>query len=125
MQHKILIVDDETNIRTAIKEFFTSRGFEVHCASEKKEACELLDAHCYEAVLLDLCLTGSDDRTGLELVDYVRDRSATTWILLLTAYGSEETKLEARKRGVDLFLNKPQRLSHIEMLLRGLLAQAA
>lgn len=125
MKPLILCVDNEPNILFPLQEYFTLQGYEVHCAESKEAAYALIAQTSYDAVLLDLCLTSGEDFTGLELVEHIRQRWPFTWVLMLSAYGSEETMAEARAHGVDHYLIKPLRLSSIERLLRGLLQQAA
>jgi DNA-binding response OmpR family regulator len=120
-QCSILIVDDEESTLLAMTEYFTSRGFAVDSAREVREAEMLAGAKSYVAVITDLQLTASHDRQGLELITYVRQRWPSVCIILLTAHGSPQVEAEARRRGVDAFLVKPQPLSAVEHTMRGLL----
>ena len=60
-------------------------------------------------------------REGLDLLPYVRSTSPSTRTLLLTAYGSAELEVEARRRGADAVLRKPKPLAEIAQLLSALL----
>jgi DNA-binding response OmpR family regulator len=121
-QRSILIVDDEESTLFAMTEYFTSRGFVVDGAREVREAEMLAVANPYAAVITDLQLTTSHDRQGLDLITYVRQQRPSVCIILLTAHGSPQVEAEARRRGVDAFLVKPQPLSAVEQIMRGLLA---
>ncbi|MEA2600717.1 MAG: hypothetical protein QOF89_1709 [Acidobacteriota bacterium] len=113
MSARILVVDDEESILSAIREYFGPLGYEVDCARELEEAEALLAHVRYALLIADLRLTGSQSAEGLELVRFARERSPWTRIILLTGYGSVEVETEALGRGVDAFLQKPQPLAHL------------
>jgi DNA-binding NtrC family response regulator len=117
MPERILVVDDEDSILFAIKEYFTTHGYEVDCAREFEEAEALLANVCYSVVIADLRLTGINGVEGLELVGYVKERCPWTRIIILTAYGSREVEQEALKRGVDAFLRKPKPLPQLAQIV--------
>jgi two-component system response regulator RegA len=120
MEHAILIIDDEPPIRFALRRYFTSRGWAVDTAATPEEAEELVDGGPYEAAVVDLRLGAGI--VGLDVVDSIRSRSPATRLVMLTAYGSREMEVEAKKRGVHAFLNKPKPLSKIAEVLEELLA---
>jgi DNA-binding NtrC family response regulator len=113
MSARILVVDDEEPILSAIREYFGPLGYEVDCARELEEAEALLAHVRYALMIADLRLTGSQSAEGLELLRFVRERSPWTRTILLTGYGSLEVEIEALGRGVDAFLQKPQPLSYL------------
>ena len=121
---RILIVDDEEPILFAMRAYFTRRGYAVDCAREQGEAEALLAGGEYAVVIADLRLTGTHGAEGLEILGLVRERWPRTRTVLLTAYGSADLELEARRRGADAFLHKPKPLADVEKLVAGLLAQA-
>lgn len=122
MNLKLLIVEDEAAILTALASFFTSQRYDVDTASEQAAAEALLASRRYDAVLADLRLGGSDSTQGLALVSFVRQTCPQTKVLLLTAYGSPEIEEEARRRGADAFLHKPLPLATIAAKVRALIA---
>jgi two-component system response regulator PilR (NtrC family) len=115
------LVDDDEAISFAMQRYFTARGFEVECACELEEAVALLANHTYAAMIADLRLTGVHGVEGLELVARARQSSTSTRTILLTAYGTAELEQEARRRGVDAVLKKPQPLPALAELLMHLL----
>ena len=125
MGTRMLIVDDEEPILFAMRAYFTKRGYAVDCAREREEAEALLAAGEYAVVIADLRLTGTHGAEGLEILGFVRRRWPRTRLVLLTAYGSSELELEARRRGADAFLHKPKSLPDVERLVAGLLAAEA
>lgn len=121
MHPSILIVDDEEPIRLAFVEYFGALGFHVDDARELEEAEALLSNVHYDVVIADLRLTGIYGSEGLQIVGFLRERSPSVRIILLTAYGSEAIEAEARRLGVDVFLHKPQPLAEIARIVREVL----
>lgn len=115
--HRILIIDDEEPILFAMKEYFTTFGYEVDCAQEMEEAEAMLANIRYSVVIVDLRLTGSHGAEGLEIVGDVCEMCPWAYVVLLTAYGSPEVEGEARRRGVHAFLNKPQPLTEVARII--------
>lgn len=114
---RILVVDDEEAIRFAVGEFFSTAGYLVDVACELADALALLDRTRYAVVIADLRLSEPAGTEGLDVVSYVRERSPSTRIIVFTAYGSPAVEREARRRGVDAFLQKPQPLPEIERIV--------
>lgn len=123
MNRKLLIVDDEEAILFSLKIGFAKFGFDVDCAEESEEAEALLAHNIYLAVIADLNLTGTQVMEGLEFVRYAREISPTTRILIMTAFGTQEVKTEALKRGADKFLHKPQSLSAVTQIVMEMLGE--
>jgi CheY-like chemotaxis protein len=122
---RMLVIDDEEPILFAAREYFSSLGFEVDCATELEEAQALLAHVEYAIVIADLRLTGIYGTEGLAVVRDVRERCPQTRILLLTAYGSPAVEEEARRLGVDGFLQKPKPLPDVAQIVFGLLGRPA
>ena len=116
---RMLVVDDEPPIVIAIGQYFENLGFEVDVTGELEEAQALIACRDYSVVLTDLHLRKITGLEGLELLTYTRRKSPSTFIILLTAYGSPEIEEQARRLGVDAFLHKPQPLAEVaEIVLR-------
>jgi ActR/RegA family two-component response regulator len=122
---RMLVIDDEEPILFAAREYFEALGFLVDCATELEEAEALLSHVVYAIVIADLRLTGIYGTEGLALVRHVRERCPKTRILLLTAYGSAAVEEEARRLGVDGFLQKPKPLPDVAQIVFGLLGKTA
>jgi len=118
---RLLIVDDEEPILAAMREYFSACGFEVDCAREQADAEGRLRGATYGAVIADLRLGGSAGVEGLEVLAAARRHSPSTRTILLSAYGSPQVEREARRRGADAFLPKPQPLAEVARLVRELL----
>ena len=122
---RVLIVDDEEPVLLMAAEYFQLHGCEVDGARELEEAQALLSYKRYDLVIADLRLTGFGGVEGLTLIDDIRERAPWTRIILWTAYGTSEVELEARRRGVDAFLLKPQPLPRVVQIGFGLLGLEA
>lgn len=114
---RILLVDDEQSIRFALGRYLEAAGYRVDAASEREEAEALVTTYEYFCVILDLRLSAVGLTDGLDLTTFVRSRNPRARILLLTAYGSAPIEKEARERGVDAMLPKPQPLDRLRELL--------
>jgi ActR/RegA family two-component response regulator len=120
---RILIVDDEESILFAMGDYFTVRGYTVDCARDRDEALALLAARAYGVVIVDLRLSMTRDDEGLDVIGHVHDHHPPTRTILLTAYWSPAIELEARRRGLDEVLLKPQPLGEIARVVERLLAR--
>lgn len=122
---RMLVIDDEEPILFAAREYFEALGFAVDCATELEEAEALLSHLRYAIVIADLRLTGIYGTEGLAIVRHVRERCPQTRILILTAYGSQAVEEEARRLGVDGFLQKPKPLPDVAQIVFALLGKSA
>jgi two-component system cell cycle response regulator len=115
---RILLVDDEENIRETMADIVRENNYIVDTASSVEKALELIAKYTYNVVVSDLKM---GNRQGLELVDPVHERNPGTGFLLMTGQGTMETALEAIKKGVNEYLLKPLQpadlLHKLEVLL--------
>lgn len=125
MKPRLLVVDDEEPILSAIRDYFEAQGYEVDCARELEEAEALLSHIRYALLIADLRLTGVHGNEGLELIRFACDRSPWTRTIVLTGYGSTEIETEAIGRGVDAFLQKPQPLAQLVAIADSLTGRSA
>jgi DNA-binding response OmpR family regulator len=120
---KVLLVDDEPSLLFAIRDFLTSEGFEVECATEREEAQALLLNVTFDVAVTDLRLTPLDSVEGLQLASFIRERVLPTRVIVLTAVASPEAEAEARRIGVDAYLRKPASLRCLANMIRGNVAE--
>ena len=112
---RILVVEDNDTLRRGIARALRDAGMELREAKSAEAAQALLadpDVEPFDVVLSDLRLPGAD---GLEVLRAARQRDARTSVVLLTAYGSIETAVEAMREGAFDFLQKPLDLEQIEV----------
>lgn len=117
----ILIVDDEEAICFSMQEYFSHHGFQVDTAHEADEAERLIEKTDYDVIIQDLRLGHRRSAEGLEVVEFAHRRSPKTRIVVLTAYGSAENEIEAKRLGADAFLTKPQPLSQLAQVVSNLI----
>lgn len=102
---RILIVDDEPNIRTGLMKGLRGEAAFVEEAQNAEEALAKFEQTGHEIVITDLRLPGKFD--GLELVTQIHERRPETHTIVITAHGTVETAVEAMRRGAFDFVTKP------------------
>jgi DNA-binding response OmpR family regulator len=100
----ILIVDDEKNIRLTLSQALETLGAEIDTAANGEEALTKLKEEEFGLILLDIRMPGMD---GMEVLRRVRDIRPDIRIIMITAYGTIESAVEAMKLGAVDFLQKP------------------
>jgi len=113
---RILIVDDEDNIRSALVRWFEIRGFRADSARDGVEAVEKCRANRYDIITMDLEMPRMN---GAAAIDLIREKDPDVPILILTGYGADPGT--TRVNGLTRLLYKPLRLSEIEEEVRNLL----
>jgi DNA-binding NtrC family response regulator len=116
---RILVVDDEPLIRETLAEFLMSEGFVVDACASAEEALERAGEREYDIALCDVQLPGLD---GLELLERLIKISPRTFVLLITAYATVESAVEAFQRGAHDYLMKPILLDEVLGKIRRMLA---
>ncbi|HSM34995.1 MAG TPA: sigma-54 dependent transcriptional regulator [Longimicrobiales bacterium] len=104
MKPKILVVDDEASILNTLQILLKGEGFEVHTASTAGAGLELLDDVGPDLVLSDIRMPG---KSGLELLDEVRERDGEIPVILMTAQASLQSAVQAVNQGAYYYLQKP------------------
>jgi len=117
---RILIVDDEENIREVLSRALRAQRHAVDAAADGDRASELIAQNEYDLVITDLKMPG---RSGLALLDFIKENTHDTAVFILTAFGSVENAVEAMKRGADDYLTKPFRLEEVEIKIDRLLKE--
>lgn len=105
MSKRILIIDDEENIRRVTRLTLQAAGYEVGEAGDGESGLKLFgDGSNWDAVLLDQRMPGMD---GLETIQHINERDATARVIMATAYASIELAVDAMKLGASDFVRKP------------------
>lgn len=119
MATRILVVDDESTIRTLIEYNLTQEGFQVDTAEDGDGALQMAQTTNYDLILLDLMLPGKD---GLTVTKTLRQEKIATPIIMLTAKDSETDKIVGLELGADDYVTKPfsvkELLARIHAVLR-------
>jgi len=114
MNPTLLIVDDEKHTREGIRASLED-NFEVYVAADIQGALNVLEADKVDLMVTDLRL-GADD--GMKLIDFALGMPHPPICIMMTAYGSVDTAVEAMKHGAYDFVTKPINLDKLEMLIR-------
>ena len=101
---RILVVDDEADIRESLETLLCLEGYTVELAQNGAEGLRRADAGSYDMILLDLMMP---DRSGMEVLHDIRERDTETPIFMITAYGSVEVAVTALKNGANDYFSKP------------------
>jgi two-component system response regulator AtoC len=112
---RVLVVDDEENLRLVLRTMLRKHHYEVECASDAREALEKLDAFGPDFVLADVRMPGM---TGLELCAELKARSSLAVVVLMSAFGSVDLAIEAMKAGAYDYVSKPFKQDEILLALR-------
>ena len=101
---RVLIVDDEPQLRRALRRFLEGHGFEVKEAEDGRSALVSVHAYKPDVILLDLMLP---DMSGVQVCADLRRSEADVPIIVLSVLGDERTKVDALDQGADDYLTKP------------------
>jgi len=112
IKYHILVVDDDDRIRELVKEYLKENGFSVSTGSSAEEAKIKLGYFKFDLIILDVMMPGQD---GFELTKEIKKKSSVP-IILLTAKGEVENRIQGLEIGADDYLGKP--FEPKELLLR-------
>jgi DNA-binding NtrC family response regulator len=112
---RILVVDDEENVRLLFSRVLQKEGYEVECASSGTEAIEKLANNCFDLVVTDLKMNGVD---GLDVVRKGKTVNQTMPFILISGYGTSQTAGTAAREGADMFLMKPIEISELKLAVK-------
>jgi DNA-binding NtrC family response regulator len=101
---RILVVDDEADIRESLETLLSLEGYLVELAVDGGDCLRKLDKSSYDLVLLDLMMP---DRSGMDVLRELRQKDNETPVIMLTAYGSVEVAVNALKAGANDYFSKP------------------
>ena len=104
MTYKILVVDDENTLRHFLRLHLQEQGYQVTEAADGNTAMKLIDENDFDVALVDLHLT---DMHGLDIMRYLRQVAPKTSVIILTAYASVDSAIEALRQEAHDYLTKP------------------
>jgi two-component system response regulator (stage 0 sporulation protein F) len=111
---KLLIVDDESDIREFARNFFVKRKIEVSVASGGRQALDLVTKESPNLILLDVRM---EEMTGIEVLRELRKRNPPIKVIMVSGVEDEETIKEANALGVIGYIHKPFILEELEKIV--------
>ena len=122
MSTKILVVDDELIMRESLGDWLDRDGHEVATAVSGEEALKKIKTSHFDILLVDLKMEGM---SGLEVLKEVKERDPDAAVVMITAYGSISTAIEAMKKGAYDYLLKPFDPNELGLVVDKIIAQQA
>lgn len=116
----ILIVDDEESVRDSLYNWFIEDGYDVECAENAKRALVLLESREFDIVLADIKMPGMD---GMEMHKRIRALNKDTIVIIMTAFASVDTAVQALKDGAYDYVTKPFDPDDLSHLIRNAATQ--
>ena len=118
MKSRILVVDDEESIREFLEIMLKKEGYEVTLAEDGQKAKDLLTKKTFDMIISDLQMPHV---TGIELLKHVKETYPDTVFMLITAFGTTETAVEAMKMGAYDYLTEPFKIDEVRMNIQNAL----
>jgi CheY-like chemotaxis protein len=119
--YKILVVDDDKDMRENIVEILSVDDFEVSAAESGEEALEQVKGSSFDLVLLDLLMPGI---SGMEVLPLLKRESPSTQVIMVTAFSTIDNAVEAMRKGADDYITKPFKIDELRMTVKKCQEQA-
>ena len=116
----MLIVDDEPSVRDSLKQWFLPDGYRVETAAEATEALDKMRHSSFDIALLDIKMPGMD---GIELQQRLKEIDGQLTIIIMTAYATVDTAVQALKQGAYDYITKPVDPDDLSRLIRNAIVQ--
>jgi two-component system response regulator PilR (NtrC family) len=111
---RILVVDDERSMQEFLEIFFRREGFDVTTAGDVETALLAIEADDFDVVISDVQMP---ERNGLEVLRGVKEVSADTVVIMITAYANTETAIAAMKEGAYDYITKPFKVDELRLVV--------
>jgi two-component system response regulator HydG len=115
MKEKILVVDDERSHRTMLKAVLTKEGYDIAEADDGVSAIKAVENDSFDLILMDIRMTDLD---GIEAMREIKRTSPSIPVIMMTAYASIKTAVEALKSGAYDYLTKPLDVEELKILIQ-------
>ena len=112
MKPRILVVDDEESIREFLDIMLRKEGYDVTCVEDGQKAIDILAKKSFDMVISDLQMPNV---TGMELLAHVKQNYPDLMFMMITAFGTTETAVEAMKQGAYDYVTKPFKLDEVRI----------
>lgn len=113
----ILLVDDESDIRSLLRDILEDEGYHVWEAAHSMQAEHLLGQHSFDLVILDIWLENSE-KDGVELLEHIKKQQADLAVLMISGHGNIETAVQTTRLGAYDFIEKPFKTERLLLSVR-------
>jgi DNA-binding response OmpR family regulator len=111
---RVLIIEDDEEMRSLLKDFFVEEGFETDSVSNGYDALGVLTKKVFDLVVTDIRMPGL---TGLDILPRIKNIQPEVAIIVITAFGTEEVRRKAFERGANAYLEKPIHFQELRGLI--------
>ncbi len=115
MPHRILVIDDENSMCEFMKIMLGKEGYEVDAEQSGQRAIERVNEKPYDMIIADLMMP---EMSGLQVLDQIREAKPDLPFLVMTAFASVETAIEALKKGASDYITKPFKVDEIKLTIQ-------
>ena len=115
VKKRLLIIDDEANMRHMLSKVLEKAGYHVETAADGAEGLEMIQESQYDFILCDIKMPKMG---GMEFLKLSRDRIGAATVIMMSAYGSIDTAIEAMKSGAYDYISKPFKTDEVYLTLK-------
>ena len=112
---RILLVDDDKNTANGLRKILLQDGYDTNCTYTGKEALNLIATEHFDIVITDMKLP---DISGFSIIEKVKKKDIDIAVVMITAFSSIQTAIDAMKKGADDYLTKPVNIEELELILK-------
>ncbi len=112
---RILLVDDDTNTANGLRKILIQDGYDTLCTYTGNEALNLIESERFDIVITDMKLP---DISGFSIIEKVKKKDVDIPVVMITAFSSLQTAIDAMKKGADDYLTKPVNIDELELILK-------
>ena len=112
MKSRILVVDDEESIREFLEIMLKKEGYDPTCVEDGQQALDIFKKKTFDLIISDLQMP---NMTGIELLRAIRDQDPDMLFMMITAFGTTETAVEAMKLGAYDYITKPFKIDEVRI----------
>ncbi len=112
---RILLIDDDKNTANGLRKILLQDGYDVSCAYTGNEASNLIESERFDIVITDMKLP---DISGFSIIEKVKKKDINIPVVMITAFSSLQTAIDAMKKGADDYLTKPVNIDELELILK-------
>ena len=121
-KHRVLVVDDEGSMRELLEIVLGNAGYDVTSVAAPDDAFRLLEESTFDVVVTDLRM-GKDRLAGMDVLAWLRENAPSTPAIMITAYASVETAIEATKLGAVDYVMKPFKNEEMRLVVKRVIEQ--